>query len=80
MHAPEVIDEYIESREKDDQECAGPLGFEPSDDHATCGEANYGDEDTRNRPLPLDDESNEEEDEEHATCQLEAMGIMTCQI
>jgi len=71
MHAPPGVSEHVEDGKHDDKEDASPFGFEADCDEDAGGETKDRNEDTGKAPRALEDESDEEENEEHASRQLE---------
>jgi len=71
MHAPPGVSEHVEDGKHDDEEDAGPFGFEADCDEDAGGETEDGNKDTGETPRALEDESDEEEDEKHASRKLE---------
>lgn len=73
MDRPPIVDKHVEDAQKSDQEASGPFCLESNSDHDTGSQSDNGDEHSGERPVSLEDESNEEEDEEDSTGQLEAI-------
>jgi len=80
VHGPPVVDKDVEDREEDDEEGRRPLGLEADGNHDARSEADHGHEHTRDGPLALDDETNEQEDEEHTSRELEAGKRQACRV
>lgn len=72
VDAPPVVNEHIEHAQEDNQEARRPLGLETDSNHRARSETEHGHERTRNGPLAVEHESNEQENEEHAASKLEA--------
>ena len=72
MHAPPRIREHVEDAKHNNEECAGPFGFEADGDEGAGCETEDGDEEAGDGPLALDNEAEEKEDEEDATGKEEA--------
>lgn len=72
VHAPPVVDEHVEKAQHQYQETCRPFRLKPDGDHDTGREPDDGYEYASDAPFALKDESNEEENEEHATCEEEA--------
>jgi hypothetical protein len=73
MHTPPVICEHVEHAQNDHKECGRPFSFETNSDHNAGREANDRNEYTGDAPCALNDESDEEEDEKHTSCEKEAI-------
>lgn len=71
MNAPPVVNEYVEDGEEDDQESSRPFRLESKDNHDTSRQTNEGKCETNKRPLSLESNSNEKEDEKYTSGQLE---------
>lgn len=72
VHAPPVVNEYVEHAQEDNQEARRPLGLEANSDHSARGKTEYRHKRACDGPLAVEHESDEEEDEEHAASKLEA--------
>jgi hypothetical protein len=72
VNAPPVVCEHVEHAQDEDEEGGGPFGFEPDGDHAACGQSDDRHKHSPDAPLPLDHESQKEEDEQDATGKEEA--------
>jgi hypothetical protein len=72
MYSPPIVHKYVEQREEDNEETSGPLGFEADRYHDASRKANQGEDYTGKIPFSLKGYSNEQEDQEHSTSQLEA--------
>lgn len=70
VRRPEIVDEEIEDGEEQDEERGRPTGLEAYGDHDAGSQAKDGNKDAEERPLPLKNEAEEEEDEEHTSCEL----------
>jgi len=73
VDSPPVVHCDVEDGEENDEECRSPSGLEAHGDHPASGETNDRDDDTGESPLSLEDNTNEKEDEKHATSQLEVL-------
>ena len=71
MEGPEVVDQDVEDTEDQDKQDGAELGLEAYDDHDTSHSADQNDNDATEAPLAGKDKSNKEEDEQHATSQLD---------
>jgi hypothetical protein len=71
VHAPPVVRENVEDAQDDNEERGRPLGFEADGDHDTGGETKDGDEYARDAPIPLQNESDEKENEKDASSEKE---------
>jgi hypothetical protein len=71
MDRPEIVDENVEYAQDDDQECCGPFGLETNSDHNASGQTNDGDENARNAPCALEDETKEKENNQYTTSKKE---------
>lgn len=71
VNGPEVVDEQVEDAEDHDQETGAPTCLEADNDHDAGTQSKHRDDDTCQGPLALDDETDEKEDEQHSTGQLE---------
>ena len=71
VYTPPVVGKYVEDAQNKDEECGRPLCFETNGDHDTGGETEYWDEDARDAPRALEDESKEKEDQEDTTSEKE---------
>lgn len=74
VDAPPVVNEYVEDREDDYEEAGGQFRLEPNCNHDASGETDEGEEEAEECPLSLKDYSDEQEDEEDTSSQLEAEG------
>jgi hypothetical protein len=72
VNAPPVIRENVEDGKNDDEESSSPFCFESDCDQNTSSQANDRHEDTSKAPLTLKDETDEEEDQQNTTRELEA--------
>lgn len=72
VDAPPVVDEDVENTEEGHQETGTPFRLESNGDHDTSAETDNGNEDPGERPVTLEDESDEQEDKEDTTSKLEA--------
>lgn len=70
-YSPEIVHQQVEDAQDDDEEGSAELGLEADNDHHAGNEADAGDNHSPDRPFTAEDEANEQEDEEHATSQLE---------
>jgi hypothetical protein len=71
VYAP-VVDEYVEDAQERNEEARTVFRLEPDGDHDASAEADDGDEDAGKRPIALENEADEEEDEEDPAGELEA--------
>lgn len=76
VDAPPVVNEDVEDAQKSDKETGTPLGLEADGDHDTGAQTNDGDDDTGERPVPLENKTDEEEDEENSARELEAVDTL----
>jgi hypothetical protein len=67
-----VVHENISNAQSRHQEACRPLCLESYSDHDTSSEAEEGNKESEQAELSLEDKSDEEEDEEYSTSQLEA--------
>lgn len=72
MNAPPVISEHVEHAQDQHQERRRPLCFEPDGNHPASTQPDDRHQHPPDAPLPLDDESQKEEDEQYATGEQEA--------
>ena len=72
MYRPPVVREHVEATQYEDEEDGGPFGLETDGNHSAGDKTNDGDENTRNAPFTLKDESEEKEDEENTSSKKEA--------
>lgn len=71
-NAPPVVGKAVENAEHNNEEGGGPFGFETDCNHDASTQTKDRHEETGYCPFSLDDETEEEEDEKHATGQEEA--------
>ena len=72
MDAPPVIREHVENAQDEDEEGGRPLGFEPDGNHTACAQSDDRHKYSPDAPLPLDHESQKEEDEQDPAGKEEA--------
>jgi hypothetical protein len=72
MYSPPVVHKYVEQREEDNEETSGPFGFEADRYHDASRKTNKREDYTGKVPFSLKGYSNEQEDQENSTSQLEA--------
>ena len=72
MDTPPVVGEHIERAQDENEEGGRPFRLEPDGDHTTCSQSDDRDEHSPDAPLPLDDKSQKEEDEQDAAGKKEA--------
>lgn len=70
-YSPEVVHEDVEHAEKHNEDDGAPLGLESNDHHDAGNESEQADQDAPEGPLAREDESDEQEDEENTTSELE---------
>lgn len=70
-YRPEVVDQNVEDTEQHHKHDRTPLGLETDNHHDTSDEAGHTDDDAPHGPLSREDESDKEEDQEHATSELD---------
>lgn len=70
-YGPEVVGQDVENAEDQNQQGSTELGLEANDNHDARNKAKKRHNHTPEAPLSSEDEADEEEDEEHATGQLE---------
>ena len=71
MKGPEVVDEDVENAQNQDEQNGAELGFESDNNHDTSDQPDEDDQHAPEAPVARKDESNEEEDKQHATCELD---------
>lgn len=76
MDIPPVVYQDVEDREENNEECRGPSGLEAHGDHDAGGETHDRHDDTCEGPLALEDNTDEEENEKHATRELETIVLV----
>jgi len=69
-YCPEVVHQYIEHTQQNNQDDSTPLSLEANNDHDTSDETKSTNNDTPEAPCASEDESNEEEDEKNTTGEL----------
>ena len=72
MNAPPVVREHVEHAQNEHEESCGPLGLEPDSNHPACSQADDRHKHSSDAPLPLNDESQKQEDEQNPTGKKEA--------
>lgn len=70
-YSPEVVDQDVEHTQQHNQHDRTPLGLESNNDHDTRDEAEQADNNAPETPLAGEDESDEEEDQQHTTSELD---------
>lgn len=70
-YRPEVVDKDVENAQDGDEDDGAPLGLETNNDHHAGNETDHDDRHATNAPLAGEDEANEQENEQHATGELE---------
>lgn len=70
-YSPEVVDQHVEYAQDNHQQRGAPLRLESNNHHDTGDQADNGDEDPPDGPLSTEHEAHKQEDEQHATCELE---------
>lgn len=70
MCRPPVVHQEVENGEQEDKEGGGPSCLEAYGNHDACAEAEDGNKDAEYRPVALQDEAEEEEDEENPSSEL----------
>jgi len=71
VKCPKVVDQNVENTQNQDEQDGAELGLEAYNHHDTSDGADQNDHDTAKAPFASEDESNKEEDEQHATSQLD---------
>lgn len=80
-YSPEVVHQHVEDAQDDNQQSRTPLRLEANNNHDTRDQADDGDEDPPDGPLSTEHEAHEQEDEEHATRELEVhLAILLLQL
>lgn len=72
MQRPPVVDKDIGDAQDSDQQTGTPLGLEPDGDHDAGGESEKRDDGSEQGEFTLEGESDEKEDEEDSSSELEA--------
>jgi hypothetical protein len=72
VHAPPVVGKDVEHAEDQDEERRAPFRLEAHSNHAACRQPDNRHEEPHERPLSLDDEAEEQEDQEDTTGKEEA--------
>ena len=70
-YRPEVVDKDVENAQDGDEDDGAPLGLETNNDHHAGNETDHDNRHATNAPLAGEDEANEQENEQHATGELE---------
>jgi hypothetical protein len=69
-HGPEIVDQNIEDAQNDDQQRSTPLSLEADNDHYASDKPEQADQNPANRPLPGEDESDEQENKQNTASKL----------
>ena len=72
VDTPPVVGKYVENAEDNYEERRGPFRLEADSNHNAGRETKYGHKDTGNAPVPLENETDEKENEENTTSKQEA--------
>jgi cobalamin biosynthesis protein CobT len=72
VQRPPVVDEDIGDAQDSDQQTGTPLGLESDGDHDASGKSEKRDNGSEQGEFPLEGESDEKEDEEDSSSELEA--------
>jgi hypothetical protein len=72
MYAPPVVSEHVEDGKHDDEEGASPFSLKADGNEDTRRETEDRNDDAGEAPLTLKDKPDKEENEKHASCELEA--------
>nr|POE47778.1 hypothetical protein CFP56_01109 [Quercus suber] len=70
-YRPEVVDEDVEDAQNHDEDDRAPLRLESNHHHDACHSAQHDDEDSTHTPLPCEDKTDEQENQEHSPGELE---------
>lgn len=72
MQGPPVVDEDVGDAQYGDEQAGAPLGLETNGDHDASGQTQEGDDGSEEGEFALEGESDEEEDQEDPSGELEA--------
>ena len=72
-YSPEVVDKHIEHAKQHNQHNGRDLRLEPNRHHHTRHQAKQANNDASKRPLPREDEANEQENQQHPSRQLDIL-------
>lgn len=72
MQGPPVVDEDVGDAQYGDEQAGAPLGLETDSDHDASRETQEGDDGSEEGEFALEGESDEEEDQEDPSGELEA--------
>jgi hypothetical protein len=72
MNAPPVVREHIERAQDEDEESGRPFRLEPYRNHTARSQPHDRYQHSRDAPLPLNDESQKQEDEQDPAGKKEA--------
>jgi hypothetical protein len=70
-YRPEIVDKDVEHAQDSNEDNRAPFGLETNDNHNASNESDHDERHATNGPLARKDKANEQEDQQHATGELE---------